>query len=630
MKRLSLALVVVLLLLFAAEAAWQTNQRPHVRLAVDQNESDFLLDGFHAPESDQYGAYRWTTGTGQVRLIQPGAGHTPRLDFQVGPLPPESPVTAFTLRYGDGRTLRAATDGQQRQYALLLPPEALQSRTLSLALHSDTTVIPPDTRPIGLRVGDIRLTFLDTAVVWPTLPLLLVQAVLLALVVLLLHRLRVPPLPAVALLLAGALLLLLLYTTQLLLLYVYLVRLAVALAVLVALTYALLPLAERYAAWVAPPPLMRTLWGVALLACLLRLSGSLYPLFAAYDLDLNVGRLFKTLYGNLVVVGRSIEFRNHVTVYPPGPYVLLLPGLLLHIPPRLLVMGGIGIVDGFGALFIGALARMFGSSSRAAILSALLYAAIPIHMTALWFGLTAQIFGHMLMVPLTIALLVAMARNQRAAWVAAGVLLTVALLSHVGVAVVAVAWLGLAWVVGWVRRVLPMAVWLRLGAVLLVGGLISFAFIYSAVFLLKIAELTSISDKLQSDDAPPVAHWLIYRGFRIAFHEGGFWLLVPGLLLLWRRRLPPGAVELVGSWIGIVLLFLGVELLTALQVRYIYFLTPLACVGIGLVLDRLAQRGVFSRYAMWGFVVALFFQGSVEWYIATFEDVMMSVSSLLR
>jgi hypothetical protein len=107
-------------------------------------------------------------------------------------------------------------------------------------------------------------------------------------------------------------------------------------------------------------------------------------------------------------------------------------------------------------------------------------------------------------------------------------------------------------------------------------------------------------------------------------------LLPAGLLLLLRRRLPIGGLELVLSWIGTALIFLLVEIATGLQVRYIYFLTPLACILAGLLLDRLAVHGATARRIVWVVAVLLLAQGSAAWLTSAFNDLRMSMVSLLR
>lgn len=626
--------VVAAVLLVLAQSLVLSNQEPPVRLTPDDPAAAFLTEGLYQPEQDTRGTYRWTTGSSVLRL--PAVGRAGPLIFHLhlGPTFPTHPISSFRVSLNDEPPLELTASDQPRQYALLVPDASRQSGELVARLQSSTVTVPPDTRAIGLRIEQAALTVPGAAMVWLTPAQVVAQTVLLALCAAILARLSVPLLPFSGLLLLAVGLLLLLTLLQPLLLYPYVLRFVVALAFLAVLTYLLLPQAERHLGWLAPPSLLRVLWGIVLLACLLRLGGSLYPLFAAFDLDLNVGRFIKTGSGNLVVISRSIEFRNGFTVYPPGAYITMLPGVLLGLTPPLLIQGSLAIIDGFGALTTAALALALGAGRRTAIFSALLYAAIPIHLTALWFGLTAQIFGQALMAPLAIAVLVALGSEgvrQRRAWIGAGLLLTMSLLTHIGVAVVAAVWLGMAWLLTAWKHTVTRVTWWRFFWVLVISGTISLVGIYSYVIWLKIEEMLYVTDKIQHSGYVP-AYSLIWRAFEISFHELGFVLLLPGLLLLWlqRHRLPRGGGAVVLAWLGIVVLFVTVEMLTALQVRYLYFLTPLACMLIGLVLAGLSQRGRAGQTVAWAIVALLLVQGSIIWYRGAWHDVMMSMTPLLR
>jgi hypothetical protein len=489
-------------------------------------------------------------------------------------------------------------------------------------------VLPPDRRALGLRVEAATLDLIGARVVWLTPALVAAQALLLAFATLLLRRLRIS-LPLVA----GALALLVaalafLAGSQLLLAYSYLTRLVAALGVLTGLTFWLLPLAERRLGWLASPPLVRVVWGIGLLACAIRLSGALYPPFDAYDLPLNVNRFLHTLTGTLVMTNRSFEFGGGVTVYPPGPYIVFLPGILLDISPKVLVQGSIALVDGLGALATAALARKLGGGARAAIFSALLYAVLPINLTSLWWGHTAQVFGQALMAPLALLLLPALRRSRPWLWLAAGVVLSMALLSHIGVTILAVAWLGLAWLALGLRR-LDRPTWWSFTWMLAASCFAGVTLIYSIVARMKLEQAFSVGEAVLAGGTAP-AYPLIAKAFWISFGWLGSLLLLPGLLAFGWRRLGRGGAELLGGWIGAAVLFWAVEMASGLQVRYLVFLGPVACILLGMLLDRLAGRGAAGRRLAWAVVLLLLAQGSAYWFAGTFAGVAPSMVPLLR
>jgi hypothetical protein len=616
--------------LLAAAEARRLAAQPAVRLRADDRAATVLLDGFHQVERDGRGSYRWTSGDGRIALGPAAWGGPLALTLRLGPPPPQLADRGFRLRYDEQLAVTLPLEAGPRRYQVLVPRQAVRFASLTIGLQSETIATPADPRRLGLRFEELAVRAIGARRVWPAPATILAQTALLLLGALLLRRLGVAPPAIVCAVPLLAVAVLIEAGDQPLLIDRYLVRLAAALGLLTALTYVLLPHIERGFSPLGPPRLARALWGVAMLACSIRLIGALYPLFSGFDLGLNVDRLLQNLAGTLVITHRSIEFHNGITVYPPGPYLALMPGLLLGLTPQLLLQAGIALIDGLGALAVGALARALGASERSALLSALLYAAVPISLTALWWGLTAQVFGQALMAPLALALLAAARAPRRIGpWLVAGALLCVAFLSHIGVTIVALAWLGLAWLLLARRGAAPPLAWRRLTLVLAVSGAVGAALLYADVAALKVQQFAEISRDVLDEGYAPI-YTLIWRGFLIAFHPLGLLLLPAGLLLLPQRRLPPGAVALVAGWVATVLVFLLVEIGSGLQVRYIYFLTPLACVLVGLLLDRLAARGVLARSAVWAIVLLLLVQGSSAWLTSAFDDLRMSMVSLLR
>jgi hypothetical protein len=623
---LTVALLALLLLLAESRAL---TQRPTVKLRVDSREASLLLSGFHAIERDGRGAYRWSSGDSRIDFDPVATGGPLALTLRLGPPPPQLGEAGFRLGFGARSYATLPSDVRPRQYHLLVPRDTPRLDGLTIAIQSRTVSSAADSRLVGLRFESAALTIVGARSVWPAPGLALAQTALLLLGALLLRRLEVPPVAGAAALVLLALAIFLLRDGQALLIYRYLARLAVALALLTGLTYWMLPWAERRLAWIGPPGMMRALWGITILACLVRFAGVLYPLFSGFDLGLNVDRLIQNLTGRLVITRRSIEFHNGITVYPPGPYLAFMPGLLLGLAPPLLVQSAAALVDGLGALAVGALARALGARPRAALLAALLYAAVPVSLTALWWGLTAQVFGQALMAPLALALLAALREPRRIAlWAVAAALLTVAALSHIGVTIVAFAWLGLAWLALARRATAPPGAWPRLTLALAISGAVSVALLYVDVAALKVQQFDTIGREILSEGYEPI-YALIWRGFLIAFHPLVLLLLPAGLLLL-RRRMPVGGLELALGWFGTALIFLLVEITTGLQVRYIYFLTPLACILAGLLLDCLALRGATARRVAWIVAVLLLAQGSAAWLTSAFNDLRMSMVSLLR
>jgi hypothetical protein len=201
-----------------------------------------------------------------------------------------------------------------------------------------------------------------------------------------------------------------------------------------------------------------------------------------------------------------------------------------------------------------------------------------------------------------------------------------ALLSHIGVTILAAAWLGVAWLAA--ARELPARAWRRFALVLAAGGVVGIVLVYGPEAQLKISELGKVGARVSSGGGP--AYNLIWSAFRISFYELG-WLLAPlGLALLPWRRLPRGGRALVGAWLAAAALFWAVEMVTALQVRYLVMLAPLACIAIGAILGHFAERGRIGSSTAWAATAMLLTLGAATWYIGVYQNVQMSMVPLLR
>ncbi|HEU5087770.1 MAG TPA: hypothetical protein VFT99_10000, partial [Roseiflexaceae bacterium] len=353
---------------------------------------------------------------------------------------------------------------------------------------------------------------------------------------------------------------------------VYTARLALAAVALACCTWLLLPTVERAGAALsdADAALVRSLWAITLCAIGVRLAGALYPVYSAHDLPLNVERLVRTIGGTLVSTNRSFEFRSGVTVYPPGPYLALLPAFLPGLSAGLLVQAGNAMVDGLSALATGLLALKLGANRRTAQFAAVLYAGLPVMLTSLYWGHSAQIFGQALMAPLAITLLVAFERPRFRYWAIASALLAAAFLSHIGVTVIAIAWMGALWLLARVRATLAWRPWWHLTLALGAAGIAGLALVYGPTLALKAEQTAQVGERVLHEAYS--SQILISRAAVISFYQFGWPLALAGLAFLpriWSRT--RGASDMLVAWIAVALLFCAIELITGLQARYFVF-----------------------------------------------------------
>jgi hypothetical protein len=624
--RAALGALLLALALLAANlfALWATSTRP---LTVDAGTygDQLLLRGFYAQEANDAGAtYRWTGRRSE--LIFDGAALTEQaqLLLEVGGVPAAAPrplPVALEINGQPWGTI--GVDHGPRRYALLVPAD--ESAALRVALSSPLTRSGDDPRELGLRLDAARL-YAGAGLRLPPLAHLLAQLACLALVAATVGllggglRAQLPVLGALTLALATA------EALALPLMNSYLPRLVGASACLALLAYLAPPLARRWLPWLGEPDL-RWLVGVALFAAALRAAAMLYPPFATHDLPLNLGRLDAVARGVLVLIAPSAEFAGEMTIYPPAPYVALLPSYLLHGSRPLALMFGLPLLDGTAAFFIGLLALRLSASSLAARIAALLYAVSSLSFTALWWGFTAQVFGQWFSAPLALLLIAAAERPRPRTWLAAFVVFEIALLTHAGVAVLDVVWVTLALLLILLGGRAPAGWWRGALAFYAASGLVAFVLLYWDVFFFMLGETRDVGQGLAEGELFPKSDELFLKGMLLAYTPLGLPLIALGLWLL--RGMPrPGAREVTLAWVLTTLLFVAVDLLLGLIVRHLYFMLPLACVAAAATLAALAERLPWGRIAAWGLVAAYAAYGLSLWWLATVEYVKPTMAPL--
>jgi hypothetical protein len=620
------AIVVLCWFILGAVAAWVSGP---FELPFAGRAARVQLFDFHDIEQDGARRFRWTQAESGWVVGDPGIQPV-RLAIRLGTAGPGLEGQPVRVSANDRLLATLPAPAQPRTVQILIPQRNLNEPDLRIVLRSPTTSVAPDPRVIGVRLEGATLAAVAPRL--PNLPLLFVQGLFLVVLLLLGVRLNAPQWAQVLVLVSATLGMAAMVWFQPLLAWLYFSRLAIVLAGLLVAVYTLLPLAEqRTERWGLPVAFIHAACAIILLACLIRLIGALYPLYQAHDLSLNVERLLRTVGGSLVASNRSFEFRSGVTIYPPGPYLAYAPLLLLGVPPMILVQGGNALTDGIATAAIIALASMAGLPRRVALLAGFVSAALPVMLTSLYWGHSAQIFGQALMAPIALTLLIGIRAPQSRGFLFAAILTAVALLTHIGVSILLVAWLGLAWVLLLIRRILAPADLWKLTWMLVVAGLAGLALVYGPALAFKLEQTSAVGQRVASESY--ASQILIWRALQISFYQLGLYLLPIGLVLAMRQLpLPRGAAELALGWVVACLIFFAVEFVTGLQVRYLVFFAPLACILIGLVLNWIAARmpTQYSTTVAWGLAMMLVVQGCLSWYNGTFFDVQMSMVPLLR
>ncbi len=291
LNSLLLFAIAALLLLAADVALLRLHPGAYTVPIGNYRDKLFLEQANYQEQTPDGQTYRWTTGDSVLRLNQLGNTRHASLTLDLGGRP-EAGELSLTL---NGQPwVRAIATVEPRHYRLLLPPSMPQD--LAIGLNSPTFTVPGDSRRLGVKVEGFALTLERDSTPLPMPTQYFAQLAIMLAALLSAIRLNWRLYAQAALLLALLLALAALLSGALLLTYAYLPQLAIAALGLAALTWLVLPLAERYAASDERLGVreVRLLWALMLGACALRLSGVLYPTFAGQDLGLNLGRLFKT------------------------------------------------------------------------------------------------------------------------------------------------------------------------------------------------------------------------------------------------------------------------------------------------------------------------------------------------
>jgi toxin CptA len=638
---LALALILVLalpLLWFSLVTA------PAIRVEVGMPGDDTYLSGFNEPEKNATATFRWTGVAAGMRLPNLSSRYQELRIHAHGwrPAGMESPIVQLDLAGRPWTSMQTQRD--LRIYHVLLPRDAT-SPTIDIGFTTPVYSTPNDDRELGFGLDWLELHELDRTA-GPTFRQFGGQALLLILALLLLALLALPWGWAIAAALLLAITLIGANLRQPLWVSAALGGWLIAVGLLVAATLLLAPwLKHRLMPWMSPQQ-TSVAWALLAGALALRLLGATHPLFTIHDIGFHHIWLDAATQGNLYIFSAPSEFQNRPTFNPPIGYVLMMPLQLLLPNERLAIQAGLALGDALGCLFLLLLARELGLSARAGLLALAIYLALPINMTILWWGFATNALAQTAGLALLWALLrLAQQRRQDATYwfstvifVAIGV---ISLLMHVGALVLIVALLGTCLLLGW-PRLAPHARTAIVGALLLAGA-ITMLFYLSAVIDPLLGQPAGAAIPSSVSVPPPslgdafARSWaaratklgLVGQGLVLGFLALPLALAPLGLAQLLRQRPPsPLGRPLIVAWLLVCLLFMGVYFGLGLLVRYIYFATPLICLALGVLMNRLWRRG--GRPVILALVLFVVASGAALWVAGVLLGVKPSLLPLTQ
>jgi hypothetical protein len=260
------------------------------------------------------------------------------------------------------------------------------------------------------------------------------------------------------------------------------------------------------------------------------------------------------------------------------------------------------------------------------LLGAALYLLPPPMMASFSIGEYANLGGQVLALPV-LALLALSSLQRRRDMLLFAVLLSLALLAHMGVAISLVLLLAAAWALSLAATLNPRArpVWplARLTgggllAALFVGSVYYSAPIFTAAYAERLASDSTAASASQPALLPALGRIVVglfspdSRILPLLIAAG-----LCGLFLLWQRRSTRPSTHRLGMlllawWLGI-LLSLGLLLIAAQGVRWQHFLYPALCLGAGVALAAFWRRGRAGWLVGLGSVLLLLAHGLGLW-----------------
>ncbi|HYP40317.1 MAG TPA: hypothetical protein VEX13_08130 [Chloroflexia bacterium] len=595
----------------------------------------YLHDGWHEVEQNEQFTFRWTEGYATARFK--GVGRQPlglALTMRTGGVDPQPNKKVEVYARG---ALVAVFDASNTldDFAAPISPDLVSRATgdLDLVITSPSFKPTDDPRQLGVIVTSIRLE--PTGDALPILPpafhlLYVVGAGLCVYLICALLRL-----PTRARLVSSLLALLSIAA------YYTFARAAIALymeGLLWALAFTLVTL-------LAAQPLVRwlyrragfldfdfdkreaqALFGIFAAGLAVGWAGLLHPQSDPHDFtfhlrsfqEVQAGNIF---FDNYVVAGVGQGF------YPPAMYVLLLPFNLLIRNPYYLVRLVPVLISFSGVFIVYFLARRYmPGPTHAPLMSAALYAALPINLLILWWAHETNLFGLVLLLGTVAYILSQYERIARwHVWLGLVALLFVVLLSHPGVLVWTVVLVGslIATFLG-LKRFTGRGSYksvLAIAAAFLVSGGLAFALYYShyigsfgeAAYTRadRVSELgETISNLGDINGILSMTRLTLYHGVLSDYGVVPLLLAPLGLTLLFRKQNagrqdapPPTNLEEAQAerfrwtlliWMIVGMLFLIISLLTALPIRPMLFIWPVVALLAGLALSAFlkgAQAG---------------------------------------
>lgn len=650
-------LVLLALTALLVFTAYQFRLGHTVHVGTLTDDKPYVVE-MHQPEVTPAGRYRWTSARSAIRL--PGLGRGPyqltlHLAGSANPRPRVevlvngTPLSAFDLTSGFA------------DYTVEIPASATSSGDLLIELPANTFQPPGDRRTLGVAIDRVEVRPAgDPGVLLPPGTQFWRLLALAALAYLLLAIAGFGPRGATlggAAFSAGLFALLLVnrpwltvWTGQLL------TATLAGTALALVLRLALPPLYRLVGLRLGPHEVR---WPVALAALffIAHFGGDLHPHTNIVDLNFHINR-YQDVHerGQWVLMVESREWGTRETVYPPAGYFVMRLFRPLAPDVRQTIILFMALAEATRLCIVYLVARKASGDPRAGAFAALVFGIVPMAYLPFSWGIATNIFGAWWITALFAILALGYDALRRPALAALALAsATLALLSHPGEFVLAVATLGVALALfGLVWRPRWRGGWPVLATITVLAGAVAFALLYRYVADAMLTQgLQTVQAKLGGVSAGGKAilpGWRVggaiddpiigLRGYRVttvpALIAGGlvgYWREAVGYYYLWPPVFALAALRLMRGdpalarlrltslvWWLVAATFALAGLLLNVYVRYAFYLLPVIAVGAGLALAWLSRRGRWAQLALAVLLAGTTLMGLWFWYLRISVD----------
>lgn len=578
----------------------------------DQNS---VAGGFEQEQNALGETYRWTQADAWIR-VQGFDTASPRLlSLQVGGVPSSLPVTATMQVSAHSANVALPLAQTARHYHLLIPP--IHQPDWQVQLTIPTQQVLPDPRFLGVRLDHVQIQ--TPSNVWAIVHwrLLIVQLAIIGSIIGLLWFLAADWQTIVGISCITILVLLTITGTFVLVAWAWQLRLLVVTVTATLLIRWLRSLIQNQIKPLLKTHEYRYLIIFSLISFFIPLISILFPNFGSHDRVIHADRLDQVAQGSALLLDKLYEFQGRETITPTTFYLLALPLKLFFDNNGLIIEGLYTFLHASSGVLLAITLLRWNVRPILALAAMILISAMPLQMTILWWGFAPQIVGQWLI--LLFLAVFSFQSTLRPSIISVGIL-SLAIWMHNGVALLAGIWIASYCALGFWRdpaqREFYRAWFLSLIGISIIGLLA----IYIDLFMTTGATQQRV---FRFTEYLPA----LINGLSASFAPIGI-MFVAILFLLPFIQLEKSKILLLVASGLTFLLFVAIDLLFGVQVRYSYFILPFLVIIMMLFIDQRLITIKYADYVVITLTLLLYGYGLYRWYDAIIYGVKPSLLGL--